>query len=56
MKTELRIIHRDGKEVLQMRTAYVEFKNMGLFTFKTPTVEVVRTEWTDVPHVEEYTT
>ena len=56
MKTELRILHRDGKEVLQTRTARVVLHNMGLFTFKDPTIEVVYTEWTDVPHVEEYTT
>ena len=53
MKTELRILHRDGEEILQMRTAYVEVKNMGLFTFKDPTIEVIYSEWTDVPHERE---
>ena len=53
MKTELRILHRDGEEVLQMRTAYVEIKNTELFSFKAPTIEVIYSEWTDVPHAGE---
>jgi hypothetical protein len=53
MKTELRILHRDGEEVLQTRTASVLVHNMGLFTFKDPEIEVVYSEWTDVPHERE---
>lgn len=53
MQLELRIVHRDGKEVLQTRTVYLEVTMPPFFSFRDPEIEVVRSEWKDVPHERE---
>jgi hypothetical protein len=54
MRLELRIIHRDGKEVLQQRYSgmTVELPPIWKF-FAEAKVALMHSEWTDVPHERE---
>lgn len=54
MNLQLRIVYREGKEVLQQRYSgiCVEMPPIWRF-FGSPKVELVHSEWVDVPHERE---
>ena len=54
MNIELRILNRNGKEILQYRRSAICVEMPPLWRFFCePKVKVVHTEWQDVPQVTE---
>ena len=54
MRLQLRIVYREGKEVLQQRYSAMTVEMPPLWKFLAePKVELVHSEWTDVPHERE---
>jgi hypothetical protein len=54
MRLELRVLHRDGKEVLQQRYSGMTVELPPIWKlFAEAKVELMHSEWTDVPHERE---